>query len=334
MKRYLTGIFAAALFLGAPAVPADETDQFLAWGVELEDSTTIINAYLNRQIQKVIDERNAAIEPTCECGSLVEGIYDEVFKGRLTANLTDFLAGAEDVDVYPPRTVSRAKYQRMSIYRGITFPYALPMSRTLRMGDIYFGEDKFGHFFAFGRRYYNRYQWYLKNGFSEDDAIEKVVRWGVMSENTLVGKGVDGIFSHADLEANYQGLMLAHDLCGGEGAFIEQVSTGQWKQVKQVDLLDYINPYFDETYNPSHFWGRRRSLVLPLLREEYAQKAHDPSVLKRFRTYNQYKPSRSVEIVRNYFLERGQTPQRDQVFVALGLPPDYPITVLASVPVP
>ncbi len=334
MRPVFSRIAMIALLSCAWTARADETDQYLAWGVELSDSTEIINGYLNRQIQKVIDERNTAIEPTCECGSLVEGIYDEVFKGRLTAHLQDFLDREEDVDVYPPRTVSRAKYQQMSIYRGVTFPYALPMSRTLRMGEIYFGEDKFGHFFAFGRRYYNRYLWYLKNGFNEDDAIEKVVRWGVMSENTLVGKGVDGIFSHADLEANYQGLMLARDLCGGEHAYIKQVSRGQWVLAEKVDLMDYINPYWDESYNPSHFWGRRRSLVLPLLREEYAQKAHDPTVLERFKKYNQYKPSRSFEIVRDYFLERGQTPQRDQVFVALGLPPDYPITVLASVPVP
>jgi hypothetical protein len=275
-----------------------------------------------------------AIEPTCECSAIVEGIYDEVFKGRLTAHLTDFLEDADEVDVYPPRNVSRAKYQRMSIYRGLTFPYALPMMRTLRMGDIYFGEDKFGHLFAFGRRYYNRYLWYIKNGFDENAAVEKVVRWGVMSENTLVGKGVDGIFSHADLEANYQGLLLARDMCEGGRAYLKQDSPGHWVLVERVDLRNYINPYFDETYNPSHFWGRRRSLVLPLLREEYAQKAHDASVIERFRRYNQYKPSRSVEIVRNYFLERGQTPQRDQVFVALGLPPDYPSMVVAGVPVP
>lgn len=334
MRNGLQAIVAAALLCGAYSVHADETDQFLAWGVELQDSTDIINGYMNRQIQKVLDERNTAIEPTCDCPSIVEGIYDEVFKGRLTAHLADFLEGAEDVDVYPPRTVSRAKYQQMSIYRGVTFPYALPMSRTLRMGDIYFGEDKFGHFFAFGRRYYNRYLWYVKNGFDEDTAVEKVVRWGVMSENTLVGKGVDGIFSHADLEANYQGLLLARDLCEGERAYLKQVTPGQWVLSENVDLMKYINPYFDEAYNPSHFWGRRRSLVLPLLREEYAQKAHDPSVIARFRKYNQHKPSRSVEMVRNYFLERGQTPQRDQVFVALGLPPDYPSMVVARVPVP
>jgi hypothetical protein len=334
MRPIFRGLVAAALLCGACTVQADETDQYLAWGVELTDSTETLNGYLNRQIQKVIDERNTAIEPTCECSSMVFGIYDEVFKGRLTAHLNDFLQGADDVDVYPPRTISRAKYQQMSIYRGVTFPYALPMSRTLRMGDIYFGEDKFGHFFAFGRRYYNRYLWYLKNGFDEDAAVEKVVRWGVMSENTLVGKGVDGIFSHADLEANYQGLLLARDLCDGEHALLKQVSRGQWELTEKVDLMDYINPYFDETYNPSHFWGRRRSLVLPLLREEYAQKAHDPSVIARFRKYNLHKPSLSVEIVRNYFFERGQTPQRDQVFSALGLPPDYPSLVFAGVPVP
>ena len=29
----------------------------------------------------------------------------------------------------------------MSVYRGATFPYILPLGRTLRVGDVYFGEE-------------------------------------------------------------------------------------------------------------------------------------------------------------------------------------------------
>ncbi len=333
MRTYILVLLVAMLLFGGGATRADETDQFMSWDVELSDSTDVLNAYFNSEIRKIVDKRNRAIEPPCDCPSLALDTFDHLFKGRLTSRLMDFVVHADDIDVYPPRTVSRAQYQQMSVYRGVTFPYALPMGRTLRVGEIYFGEDKFGHFLGLGKRYYKHYLWYRTNGVPEEKAVKMAVEWGVLSENTVVGKVVDGIFSHADLEANYQGFQLARNMCEGESPMLRQSEHG-WEIAREVDLRDYVNPYWDESYNPSHFWGRRRSLVVPILRDEYAAKAGGTAVIARFHRYEKYPPSLSVEIIRQYFLERGQTPQRDQVFAALGLNPGYPSTLLAGVPVP
>jgi hypothetical protein len=167
----------------------------------------------------------------------------------------------------------------------------------------------------------------------EEEAIERVIMRGVVSENTFVGVGVDGIFSHADLEANYQGFEFARHFCEGDEPYLRQNDSG-WYLARAVDLRDYVNPYFDESYNPNHFWGQRRNLVLSRIREMYAHRAEHPVVIERFERYQQYPPSRSVQIVRDFFLARGRSPQRDQVFAALVLPLDYPIAILASAPVP
>jgi hypothetical protein len=84
----------------------------------------------------------------------------------------------------------------------------------------------------------------------------------------------------------------------------------------------------------AHFWGRRRDLVLALIREQYAHRTDHPLVIERFERYQAFPQSPSVRLVTEYFLERGRSPQRDQVFRALDLPPDYPITLLAGFPVP
>jgi hypothetical protein len=333
MRTLVAGLLVSTLLAGGGAARADETDQFLSWGIELNDSAEVLNAYFNREIHTIVDQRNRAIEPPCDCSSLALDTFDYLFKGRLTARLMDFIVHSDDIDVYPPRSISRARYQQMSVYRGLSFPYALPMGRTLRVGEIYFGDDKFGHFIGLGKRYYKHYLWYRSNGIPEDEAVRMAIEWGVLSENTVVGKVVDGIFSHGDLEANYQGFELARDMCEGDAPYFRRGEHG-WEITRDMDLRDYVNPYWDESYNPSHYWGRRRSLVLPILRDEYAAKAEGTAVIARFHHYEKYPPSLSVEIIRQYFLDRGQTPQRDQVFAALGLRPGYPITLLASVPVP
>ncbi len=332
--RFGVQILVVATFVaGGFVAPADETDQFMTWGVNLRDSAEQTNTHINNLLREAIDYRNGALEPPCDCQSLAFDAIDYMFKGRLTSRIMPVLESDESIDAYPPRSISRTRYQRSSIYRGLSFPFILPMGRTVRIGDVYFGEDKWGHFFGMGKRYYRHYLWYRENGMSEDDAIDMTINWGVFTENTLVGMVVDGIFSHADLEANYQGFELARHMCEGEAPYIGHGVDG-WELVREIDLRDYITPYWDESYNPSHYWGRRRILVMPILRDEYASKAQSPEVIARFRAYQNYPPSRSVEYIRHYFVEREQFPQRDQTFTALGLGPDYPSAILAAMPVP
>ena len=111
-------------------------------------------------------------------------------------------------------------------------------------------------------------------------------------------------------------------------------AVGADRFAREIDIADYVNPYFDESYNVPHFWGRRRGLALAVIREQYAHRAEHPLVMERFRRYETAAPSRSVQLVRDFFIERNRAPQRDQVFTALDLPPDYPIALLASAPVP
>ncbi len=323
----------AILAAGAGLACADETDQFMTWGVELRDSADIANAYLNDTIREVVELRNRVIEPPCDCPAMAYDAIDYLFNGRLTSRFMKFAERNEAIDVYPPRSVSKARYRQLSIYRGLSFPYLLPMGRTMRVGEVYFGEDKWGHFFGMGKRYYKHYLWYRENGIAEDKAIDMTITWGVLTENTVVGLAVDGIFSHADLEANYQGFELARHMCEGEAPYLARGKQG-WELAREIDLRDYVTPYWDESYNPSHYWGQRRMLVMPVLRDDYAATAQRPEVMARFQVYETYAPSRSVEFVRHYFMDRGQTPQRDQAFAALRIQPGYPSALFAALPVP
>jgi len=303
----------------SPAFPG-ETDQFLVWGVELEDSAPAINRYINEQAARYLETYNRECNGPGDPVDVSNGVFRHLFRGIHASKLRNWLQHSDEIDRFPPKSVSFWEYQNMSIYRGRSFPYILPMSRTVRVGDVYFGIDKFSHFFGFGRRSYNRYLTLRDRGLSEEEALDGVIRRSIWWENTFVGKLVDGIFSHADIEASFQGMRLARDLCKGEQPYIAYAD-GEWKLVRKIDLRDYITPDFDESYNPCHYWALRKRFVLPLLASEYRDRLASPQVSDRFAKYRRHEASLSVRMIRERFEGWGNDFQYGQYRDAFGVAP-------------
>jgi hypothetical protein len=321
--------FLLILLAWPDAVRAGETDQYLTWDVQLEDSSGQINHFLNEEISRYLEKRNRIDAEPKAPHELVQGIYLHLFEGIYFSRLRGWLNHSPKIDRYPDKSVSFLKFQRMSIYRKPSFPFILPMARTVRIGDVYCGIDKLSHFFGFGRRYYRRYLRLRGKGAREEKAMDKVVLSGVFWENGLVGRLVDGIFSHADLEADFQGFLLARDLCEGKTPYIELID-GKWVLARHVDIRDYVTPDFDESFNPCHYWALRKRLVLPLLKREYGGAIQSPLVQKRFARYRQHKPSYSKRIIDAHFAADGRDPQAKQFAEAFGSAPGRNAVVEAS----
>lgn len=301
---------------------AAETDQYLSWGVELRDSAGVINDRLNQELGDLLDNANQPGRDPITAKQLTRRFYLRLFKGLYASRMRRWLRHADAIDRFPDASVSHDEYLRMSIYRKPYFPYILPMSPTIRIGDVYCSIDKLSHFFGFGRRYYNHYMRLRDAGLDDTEAMTKVVIRGIVSENGMVGKLVDGIFSHGDLEADYQGACMARDLCGGKEPHLE-VKDGRWVMLRPIDIRDYVTPGFDESYNPSHFGALRKADVMPLLKAEYASRISEPSVRERFARYKRYAPSLSQRLIRAYLEARGDNPQRTQFLEAFGEPPGW-----------
>lgn len=320
---------AIAVCLAQLPAHAVETDQFLVWDRELRDSAEPLNRFFNEEIQSLLAERNLRRTPFCECSALADDILDHFFKKRRTSCIKMFLRNSEEVELYPDRSLSNLRYRNMSIYRDLTFPYVIPLARTVRVGEVYFGIDKFGHMFGFGSRYYQRYIRYIGNGATEEEAIARVVRFGILMEKVLVGEYFDGVFAYADLEANYQGFMLARDMCHGSDPLLV-FEDGQWRLTRPVDLRTYITPDFDESYNLSHWQADRKREVLVILREEYFEKRKSQRVQDRFNGYRLRPPSASRKAIEKFFENKGVQPQLDQSLTAFDAPPGNAVVVVAE----
>lgn len=313
MCRFWAAISVGCFAFWNPSVsPALETDQFLAWDAELEDSSEAIDEFLNDALAFVLAEANRDEDDRASVENLVEDYYRYVFGGLHTdRRIRDWILNSGDVDLYPTMELRNGEYTERSIYRVRRFPYILPLARTIRVGEIYFGTDKFGHLFGFGRRYFKLYTKGRNEGLDDHAAKERVVRWGIRQEATVVGLLVDGVFSHADLEANYQGLRLALDLSTGPEPIIRK-ENGLWIQTRPIAIRDYITPDFDESYNMSFYWGLRRRAVIPVLKDVYSDRRLDDDVKERFRDYADYEPSLSKIVIDEYFNSRARHPQEIQ----------------------
>lgn len=299
---------------------AGETDQFLVWGVELEDCSGALNRYLNTEAEMFLEKINRSRRKSYDAEELARKLYRHFFRGIHASRLRNWLQHSSDVERYPDPSVSYFQYYKMSIHGVPSFPYILPMSRTIRIGEVYCGIDKLSHFFGFGRRHYEDYLRLRAKGYAEEQAMEKIVLAGVVWENTLVGKLVDGIFSHADAEAAFQGFLMARALCGGESPRIERRGD-KWLLVRPIDIRPYVSPDFDETYNPSHYWALRKRFVLARLKRRYGDQIQSPAVQERFARYALRAPSFSKRTIDAYFEKKGRHPQQKQFLETFGVPP-------------
>lgn len=301
--------WAIALLLATVPAAAMETDQFLVWEESLEDSGPAINAFVEQRMETVLAELRAEGRSDLACEELPPILFRDIHFNLLSSRIRTFLSTSPAVDRYPRLDLGYRGYLQASIFRRPAFPYLMPMARTVRFGEVTLGIDKFGHLFAFGRRYYVRVQAKVRQGTPRREALTEAILWGLRLEDSLVGRMTDGVFSHADLEANYQGYRLAVDLCSASPPHLEHAADG-WRLARPVDLAAYVTPLLDETFNNNHYADFRWKRVEPVLRREYCPEWRSPEVQARMRRYAWVAhPSFSTEVVASWFAEHGGNPQ-------------------------
>src|SRR5690606_8800015 len=110
---------------------------------------------------------------------------------------------------YTPRTNTEylEQHRPRSIYRDgfwWRLGFLVPPDPTMRVAGVHVSFDKLGHFFIDGRQYYAAFHEALAEGLSEEAARQTaIVEVGIRSETYIQGNAISGVFSYADLEANW-----------------------------------------------------------------------------------------------------------------------------------
>ena len=109
------------------------------------------------------------------------------------------------------------------------------------MGDFQIGSDKIEHFFGRGYVYFNKF-------YNKKKSIEKIHGYGYYLERYQLGATMTGVYSYADLVANFNGmrfwnhiLQAESDILGEDLGPYVRCYEGKWEQIKDVNWLDYRN---------------------------------------------------------------------------------------------
>ncbi len=260
-----------ALILFTARAFTAETDQYLARAQPLEDSTQALNDHINGRIEDVLASVNKKSKPTSTSCKQLSGRIMWRFR-LLFIHQIEIWALQGNLDVYPPRSVSGQDYRDSSIFYDeapIDLQLLIPLARSIQVDGITFGIDKLGHFVSLGHKYYKDYLSELESGLHPANAEIAVITKGFGTEEGMIGSSVSGVFSYADLEANYQGFRFVRSLCDGPKPRIRQ-SEGLWVLVQPIDIREYVNPYWDESFNNSVYTEKKWQQVRNIMQQHCA----------------------------------------------------------------
>ena len=298
---HLAFVVVAVVFclLAGPTAQAGETDPHYAWLHPPNDATAALNDAIAGEMAvglSAANERADRASLTCRDAA-----------AAMTARLSQtahwfFLSSLAGWGV--PRSPGNSseyfgRFREESTYRYaalLPFGSFVPLDPAVAVNGVLFGTDKIGHFFTAGLRYYDRYTNERQRGATHEDAERAALLVGIGEESGVLGRCASGIFSYADLEANYQGLRFYQQLCDGSDgsdgsapqlAFVgDNAASQRWRLILPFDLARFVTPCWDESFYPSAYGDLDRDAVRRAMRG-YCARWRTPVVQKRRALYRQ-----------------------------------------------
>ena len=288
MRRTLSSVSVAliATLLLQPVL-AMETDQYNLPPVPLADISDEVSQFVLdnmwtavAKINTEIDGREACLNGTAgkdaKCRSaeterrklaelrtndaVAHGVFKLLGDGTIFTTYAGDWLNSHDFLASPARF--KPSYSD-SIYVAMPIDH-LFLSPTIRMNGVEFGTDKFDHFFQQGYTYYKTYTRQLAKGKTPEQAANKAISWGKMTEKTYFGMLVAGVYSNADLYANYAGMRFYLGLTQSVQIGTEtrpatfKLVDGKWEAaggeaVRDEMLKPFVTDHMNEALNPSAY---------------------------------------------------------------------------------
>jgi hypothetical protein len=257
---------------------AAEIDSITPRKLKLENSLTIINKIFNQRIKEGIQKANAKqnniedMEKDEFCDE--EVLYTELQKAIFQSFTASWGLKGYDLDKQLRSLLAKQSYSLSlndSIYRDINYLEGFSLkfkelSDVVNLNGHLIGLDKIGHFFAEGWQYFELTHYKAYN-------IDQALQWGKEQEAGKFGYATTGIFSFADLTANFNGWRFWNKVLLKENDPLKGVIANffnrpyitckiqifasiknmkivkAWKYNTPFDLSDYIDGAWDEGNN-------------------------------------------------------------------------------------
>ncbi len=287
--------WALIMALVSPGIAAaHETDQYtVPAGLEFADLSEELTAIYYEPIETAVNALNERIRRAVKAGrrpsyiarfQSPETLTDAVY---LRSDSALFLIEGMDAKVHRSSALRRAHPGRIvghwesigNIFTGAYFPldprqfFRIWHACTFKACGVYLGTDKLGHFTDMGYVYYSIHRSALLGGDTEEQALEKVLAEGrsgfVLGEEGILGYLSSGLYSNADLAANWAGFRFYQNLTRPvlvKGTLLPPMVVREgdgWRISPHVrrdsDFLGwFISDHFNEVLNPGSFGADMR----------------------------------------------------------------------------
>lgn len=263
----------------APArLPAAEIDSVTTRGIGLEDSLPAINAIFDQRLREGVARANARqedpadVDPGAFCDP--DLLYSELRRAVFDSFLPRWGLRGYDLDRQLRELLADRSYSLSlndSIYRDIDYLEGFSL-RLKELSDVVeinghlVGLDKIGHFFAEGWAYFERTH-------EDGERLQDAMDWGSRQEAGKFGYATTGIYSFADLVANFHGWRFWNRILGSrddplkgmlanffstpyvecELQILDSIRHGRlvraWELGRPFDFADYVDGAWDEGNN-------------------------------------------------------------------------------------
>ncbi len=235
-----------ALMTGAQPCLAYETDQFSNRLEPIKDATQLLDGRVNQSIEKVISKWKGPRDDW----KFITAIYHDIGGHHWVDKIERWAMNSPEIE----RLQSS---RRASIYQGHPFwatrvAGIFGVGPTIKINGQLIGSDKMGHFLSQGRKFYGRY---LKSEL-ESQAAEH----SAYTERAIFGQMTTGVYSNADLVANYEGFLFyrslfENEVIPGKKAILTW-QENNWIMNRSFTWADHVNEYWDEALNINHYDSR------------------------------------------------------------------------------
>jgi hypothetical protein len=248
-----------------------------------------LDAEMNRLLRELEEELNDA-EPETELERVrcIQRVFQHPLLAELLTPYEEWLRLEAEVPLY--RVRAKGIWGYAVDYDDLRLSWYIEASPVLQAAGVMLGIDKPGHFLAQGFQYYTRYRG-LPQAWSETQKLAALRRYGHEMELGNLGVATTGVYSFADLAANWQGFLfhralfedVEHD--GVKHAAYFRIDTeGRFRLTRPFHWAEWVTPDWDEALNPSHAQERRLydKLVQNFWRRTGSGDATRPSVCEDY----------------------------------------------------
>lgn len=257
-----------AMVVGVSQSWAHETDQFTVPDKPLADIAPEITAEMAKRIQNEMDRLNKDMEKNLPKENDPHHSSQTLAKNIATNFGTNFFQ--TEFESWIVKHEFKAQPSRFqvdypqSVFNGAATTRPLlvfALSPTININGVNIGLDKIGHFVQQGHQYYDKYSMVIqKKDATRIDALEAAIKEGIDQENGIYGNFTIGVYSNADMAANYAGLYFYINLfkpvsLGGRVfPAILELHQGKWRFADNSYPKDmftrFVTEHLNESFNP------------------------------------------------------------------------------------